>query len=39
MAAVLPVDEAPALGLGVNVLLAGQQGGLDASALAESALH
>ena len=39
VAAALTVVEAPALGWGVNVLVAGQQGGLDASALAESALH
>lgn len=35
----LPAVEAPALGWDVNVLVAGQQGVLDASALAESALH
>lgn len=34
VAAALPVVEVPVL-----VLVAGQQGGLDASALAESALH
>ena len=39
MAAALPVVEVPVLVWGVNVLVAGQQGGLDASALAESALH
>ena len=39
VAAALPVVEAPALGWDVNVLVAGQHGGLDVSALAESALH
>ena len=39
VAAALPVVEVPVLVWGVNVLVVGQQGGLDASALAESALH
>ena len=38
-AAAVFVDVAPALGWGVNVLVAELQGGLDASTLAESALH
>ena len=38
-AAAVLVDVAPALGWCVNVLVAELQGGLDASTLAESALH